>query len=490
MNRPRFTFLDETTIGDVLHEAYRLLWNPGVLLYSENILNLLCEAGATIETAGDGNGVARIPLELVRLALSSVPSSFYLYGADGKRHVHYGGERVQFTPGSAAIEILDPGRTHTRAPVTRDLVNATRLTDALDVFEAMSTCLVSSDVPEAISDLYRLYVTLQHTGKPVITGTFGPGSWSVMYAMLAAVVGGEEALAAKPRAIFDVCPLSPLRWTAESIDTLYDCARHDVPVQIVATPLAGATAPVTLLGAVVQHAAETLSGIVIHQLVKPGAPVVWGGLPAAFDMRAGTTATGAIETMMLNVACAQVGQHLGIPTHAYLGLSDAKLLDMQAGFETGMGAILGTLAQINMISGPGILDFVRVFSLEKLVIDAETVRMVRRLREGMVQRDVPVALDLIRSVGHSGSFLTQEHTVAWFREELLFTSPVIDRDARAIWEVNGSPGMISRARARIETLFSDREPYALPDEAARKLDEIMLDAARMHGMEQLPAQEE
>ncbi|MBN1287815.1 MAG: trimethylamine methyltransferase family protein [Anaerolineae bacterium] len=487
MNRPRFTFLDETTIADVLYEAYRLLWDPGVLLYSEDAADLLREAGATVENPDvHGAQVARIPLELARVALSAVPSSFDLYGADGGRRVHYGGDCVQFNPGSAAIEVLDPGATQTRQPVTADLVRATRLADALDAFDAASTCLVSSDVPEAVGDMYRLYIALKHTGKPVVTGAFGVGTWPRMYEMLVAAAGGEDALAAKPRAIFDVCPLSPLRWSAESSGDLLDCARHGVPAQIVTTPLAGATAPVTLLGVVVQHAAETLSGVVLHQLAKPGAPVVWGGLPAAFDMKTGTTATGAVETMMLNIACAQVGQYLGLPTQAYLGLSDAKVLDMQAGFETGMGALLGALACVNMISGPGVLDFVRVFSLEKLVIDAEIVQMVRRLHEGMVQRDAPIALDLIRAVGHGGAFLTEPHTVDWFREELLFPSPVIDRDARTIWEAKGSPGMISRARTRVETLLAERAPYEPPGDVARALDEIMLGAAKMHGMEKLP----
>ena len=134
-----------------------------------------------------------------------------------------------------------------------------------------------------------------------------------------------------------------------------------------------------------QHAAECLSGIVIHQLAQPGAPIVWGGAPAIFDMRSGVTPMGAIETAMIDVCYAQVGKALGLPTHTYLGASDAKLVDAQAGMESGMSALMGGLAGINMISGAGMLDFLACFSVEKLVIDAEAIAMTKRLLRGVSQ---------------------------------------------------------------------------------------------------------
>jgi trimethylamine--corrinoid protein Co-methyltransferase len=149
-------------------------------------------------------------------------------------------------------------------------------------------------------------------------------------------------------------------------------ARAGVPAEIVSMPLAGAAAPVTLLGAVTQHAAECLSGITIHQLAHAGSPIVWGGAPSTFDMRKGGTPFGSVETAMIDSSYAQVGKSLGLPTHAYLGATESKLLDMQAGLESGMGALVGALSGINMISGSGMLDSL-LCRAEKLISGAEGI---------------------------------------------------------------------------------------------------------------------
>jgi trimethylamine--corrinoid protein Co-methyltransferase len=304
--------------------------------------------------------------------------------------------------------------------------------------------------------------------------------------LLVAVVGSEEALAAKPRAVFDVCPSPPLLWSEITCENLMDCAQYNIPAELVSMPLAGATGPATLLGSVVQHAAECLSGVTIHQLANPGAPIVWGGSPAAFDMRTGTTPMGAIETMMIDCSYAEVGKYLSLPTHAYLGMSDAKVVDGQCGFESGIGAVLGALTGVNMISGPGMLDFESCFSLEKLVIDAEIVGMAKRLVTGMVERETPLALEVIRQVGHKGDFLTTPHTRRWFREELFIPSPVVDRDFRRNWEAKGSLDAAERAHRRVEEIIGAHSPRELPAEVVQELETIALRAAQSAGMDCLP----
>ena len=175
-----------------------------------------------------------------------------------------------------------------------------------------------------------------------------------------------------------------------------------MPAEIVSVPLAGAAAPVTLAGAAVQHAAECLTGVTISQLAEPGAPVVWGGAPSIFDMRTGTTPMGAVETAMIDLACAEVGKSLGLPTHAYLGGSDAKCVDAQAGMESGIAILLGALGGINMISGAGMLDFLGCQSAEKLVLDAEAIASARRLLDGIEARTESLAVGMFERVGLAG----------------------------------------------------------------------------------------
>src|SRR5512141_2714449 len=223
-----------------------------------------------------------------------------------------------------------------------------------------------------------------------------------MIDMLAGCAGGREALAAQPQAVFDACPNPPLTWGNFGADNLIALARAGMPAEIVSMPLAGAAAPVTLLGSITQHAAECLSGITIHQLAKPGSPIVWGGAPAIFDMRKGTTPMGAVETAMIDSAYAQVGKSLDLPTHCYLGTSDAKIVDAQAGLESGVTAIIGALAGINMISGAGMLDFLACQSPEKLVVDAEAVAMAQRLVAGVEVRTDTLATAFFEGVNFKG----------------------------------------------------------------------------------------
>jgi trimethylamine--corrinoid protein Co-methyltransferase len=486
MLRPKLELLNRETIERIVAEAYELLWDPGVRIHSDEALGLLAEARATVDFEAR---VAQIPAELARQAVESAPSSFHLYDASGEPVVHYGDDDVQFDPGSAAIHILDHGAVRSRPPVTADFVRYIKLAEVLPELDAVSTALVCADVPESMADLYRLYLVLRYAVKPVVTGAFAVETWSVMHDLLVAVAGSAETLAEKPLAVFDVCPSPPLLWSEITCQNLIDCARARVPAELVSMPLAGATGPATLVGSVVQHAAESLSGLTIHQLARAGSPIVWGGSPAAFDMRTGTTPMGAIETLMIDCAYAQVGKYLDLPTHAYMGMSDAKIVDGQAGLESGIGTIMAALAGVNMVSGAGMMDFESCFSLEKLVIDHEIIGMARRLVRGMDCSEDPLATAIIQQVGHKGNFLATKHTLGWFQKELFMPSAVIDRDTRQAWEEKGARDATQRAHERVEELIATYEPRELPPEVIRELEDITLQAAKAAGLDKLPSLE-
>jgi len=486
MPRPKLELLERETIERIVAEAYELLWDPGVRIHSDEALGLLADAGATVDLEAR---VAQTPAELARQAVESAPSSFHLYDASGEPVVHYGDDDVQFDPGSAAIHILEHGEVRSRPPITADFVRYIKLAEVLPELDAVSTALVCADVPESMADLYRLYLVLRYAVKPVVTGAFAVETWSVMHDLLVAVAGSAEALAEKPLAVFDVCPSPPLLWSEITCQNLMDCARAGVPAELVSMPLVGATGPATLVGSVVQHAAENLSGLAIHQLAKAGSPIVWGGSPAAFDMRTGTTPMGAIETLMIDCAYAQVGKYLDLPTHAYMGMSDAKVVDGQAGLESGIGTIMAALAGVNMVSGAGMMDFESCFSLEKLVIDHEIIGMARRLVRGMDCSEDPLATAIIQQVGHKGNFLATRHTRQWFQKELFMPSTVIDRDTRQAWEEKGARDATQRAHERVEELIATYEPRELALEVVKELEDITLRAAKAAGLDKLPSLE-
>jgi trimethylamine--corrinoid protein Co-methyltransferase len=473
--RPSLQLLDRSLVSRIREEALELLAQPGVRVASPCARELLAGAGAQVN-----DGIVRISRALVMHALESVPKEFWLYNRQGERVVHYGGDCVQFDPGSSCLNILDAETQRPRSAQTADLARLVQVAEMLPEYAAQSTAMVCNDVPQEIGDFYRLFVVLSHSNKPVVTGAFSARTLQAMFDLLVADAGGDASLREEPRAVFDVCPSPPLNWSEFASENLVQLARAGVPAEMVSMPLAGATAPITLAGSVVQHAAECLSGITIHQLASPGAPIVWGGAPAIFDMSTGGTPMGAIETAMLNCACAQVGKSLGLPTHGYMVATDSRLVDAQAGMESSMSAIMGALTGINMISGGGMLDSLACHSIEKLVIDAEAIASAMRLIGGIEPRSEKMATHVFSEIGLSGEFLKLKETRALFRTEQHFPSSVIERGADPAAEGN-SLSTFERARARVEELLeSYQRPSIEPEKEAAMRAIVSREEARVN----------
>ena len=482
--QPQLRILSPELIPQIIDEAFQLMVNPGIKVQLKEARQLLEQAGASLD---EEQQVVHIPEQLARQALQSVPQNFYLYNQDGEAAVHYGGDSVHFDPGSSGVNVLDPESLQHRPATTTDLVKVIKIADSLWQYDAQSTALVCSEIPKEIGDLYRLYLVLLFSKKPVVTGAFTTQNTAKMIDMLAIFAGGRAALAQKPTAVFDVCPSPPLIWSQFGAQSLIDLARAGVPAQIVSMPLAGAAAPVTLLGSVVQHAAECISGMTIHQLAQPGSPIVWGGAPAIMDMRQGTTPMGAVETAMIDAAYAQVGKSFGFPTHTYLGASDSKLVDYQAGMESSTTAMIGALAGINMISGAGMLDFLACMSPEKLLIDAEAIGMAKRMLKGMLVHTETLATGMFEGINFKGEFLKQRLTRQLIKEEQYLPSPVVDRGSIRTWEQMGATDTFARAKSQLNKLLAAYQPPDLPSGKAAELQDMVTVWANEAGMDQLPA---
>lgn len=484
--RPRLQLLDGALVDRILDEARDVLATVGVEIHNDDVLALLADHGARVD--GTTRRV-RIPETLVDRALATAPAAIRLYDVLGIQTHDLSGANVHFAPGSAAILVLDPASGTMRRPTTADYIEHVKVVSGLANIAAQSTALIPADVSETIQDSYRLFLSLLYGEKPVVTGAFTIESFDVMRAMQVAVRGSEQALRDKPLTIFSCCPTAPLKWSETTSQNLVDCARSGIPAELVSMPLAGFMAPVTLVGTLVAHAAETLSGYVIGQLAAPGAPILWGGSPAIFDVRYETTPMGAIETMMIDCAYNEIGKHLGLPTQAYISLSDAKRLDAQAGLETGMGAVLAAASGINSVSGPGMLDFESCQSLEKLVLDDVICGMALRLARGIEPRDDFPAVPRFSELLDEGHLLISEHTRRHLRDEITFPGPLIDRANRARWQEEGSLSLGERARREVERLLTGYRPSRLPAETARELVRLMEAEAGRAGMPGLPVRD-
>jgi trimethylamine--corrinoid protein Co-methyltransferase len=487
--QPKLTLLSDEMIVKILEEAYELLRCPAVKVQNPEARDLLAAAGAILYP---DNQVIGFPAALVHKALESVPREFYLYDYDGNPVVHYGGDAVHFDPGSSGIAMLNPETLEHDTTETSHLIRLLKVAEQLSQYDAQSTAVICHEVPKDIQDSYRLYLALLYSKKPIVTGAFTNKTVQEMIDMLVLFAGSAEVAREKPRAVFDVCPAPPLIWSNFGAGNLIALAKAGIPAEIVSVPLAGAAAPVTMLGTITQHTAECLAGITIHQLANPGSPIVWGGAAAIFDMRKGATPMGAVETAMLDCSYAQVAKSLNMPTHTYLGATDSKLVDAQAGLESGITAMVGALSGINMISGSGMLDFLACHSAEKLVIDAEGISMAKRMVKGVQQHTETLATgfydEKINFKG--GDFLKQKITMKLFREEQILPGMVIDRDSTRAWKAAGSLDAFGRAKLRVnELLASYRRPELDPVKESQ-LHTYMLSLAQKAGLEQLPELED
>ncbi len=484
--RPTLRFLDDQLITQILDEARNLLQTLGLTIHNPEVLSLLGDHGADVDLKTEHATLSDV---IIDQALATAPGSFKLYDVLGNQTHDFSGNKVHFTPGSAAINILDHATGEVRRPTTVDYVRYAKLMGSLNDIAAQSTAFVPDDVPDPISDSYRLFLSLLFCEKPVVTGAFSSEGFEVIRDLQLIVRGGGAELKQKPLTVLSCCPTPALKWSHATSQNLLDCARASIPVEFISMPLSGFVGPVTVVGTLIQHTAETLSGVVISQLANPGTPMLYGGAPAIFDIRYETTPFGAMETMMTDCAFTEIGKFLKLPTQAYTAMSDSKRLDAQGGLETGMGATLGALAGTNNISGPGILDFINCQSLEKLVVDNEICGMTFRMLEGIQPREDFPALPIFQELLRDKHLIIADHTRRHLRDEIHFPGPTINRANRARFEDEGGLSLGDRASGEVERVIQEFEPTQLADEVRAQLIERMEGAARASGMDTLPSRE-
>jgi trimethylamine--corrinoid protein Co-methyltransferase len=448
--RPTLRVVPDELITQILAEAKRILAEIGIDVRGGRMRELLLEHGLHMrDTAGDGPRVL-FPPQVVERAIATVPRSFTLYTRDGRPHATLGGERVHFVPGSSGLKMLDFRTGETRLAHTRDFIEYVRLCDGLEHIAYLATAFSTNDIEPQVSDAWRLYLCLINSLKPVVSGAFTEHGTPRMAEMMALFRADRADLRARPLSIFTITATGFYRYSEDSCQNLMDCAEWGIPVEIVPVTLMGLIAPVTLVGATVMHVADVLAGLTMAQLVRPGHPVLFGGAPAAFHMKTAQSPMAAVESLYLDTAYVAVAKRLGLPTQSYMALSEGKFIDAQAGAETFGSALLAALSGVNSVSGPGMLDYVLTFSLEKLVLDNELCgQALHFVRDYAVKEDLPT-VDLVRQLLNEKHLLTSEHTLKYWPRELYLPGPVFDRTNREQWAKEGGRDLGQRMKAEVE----------------------------------------
>jgi trimethylamine--corrinoid protein Co-methyltransferase len=483
--RASLRMLDPGLITRIVDEALSVLERNGVLIEDPDARGKLEKVGLPADP--DDHRV-RLPRAVVEQALATAPSSVTLHSRDGEPYATLEGDRVHFVPASSALRVLDRKTQEPREAKTPDFVEYVKLADGLKNIDYLSTAFIPKDLPQDIADVWRLYLVLAYSRRPIVSGAFT--AWGVprMGEVMSFFRSDREDLVRKPMAIFTCCPNTPLRWGEDPICNILDCAEWGIPIEVVPVLLLGMISPATTVGALVLHTAEVISGLTMAQRVRPGTPVVFGGAPASFHMQLMTNPMTAVEALQLYCGYAQVAKHLKLPCQAYMALSDSKFNDPQAGMETGVGAFLAALAGVNSVSGPGMLDYVNCFSFEKLVFDDEVVAHAKRfVRPVEVREDLPAAA-LMDELVRDKHLMMSEHTLAHWPEELYLPGPMVDRTNWDQWETQGSKNWRVRANEVIDETLAAYEESPLEQRLHDEIQDLLRRTCKEEGVK-LPALE-
>lgn len=465
-NFPTLRMLDDNAIEEIHESALDILENCGIYFNCEEALSILKDAGCIVNF---DTQIARIPRDLVIKCVETTPDSVKLYDRDGNFYRELKGNASNFYPGSCPKNMLDRDGITVRPALAEDMRNIAKIAEYTPQYNFVSASVVCNEAPFEIGDTYIYYNVMNNSTKPIMGGGVDvPGTYRT-FEMIKALRESEKDTREKPYTIFDICPAPPLKWSEISSHNIIDCANLDIPICLISVPMAGVGSPVSIAGSILQHTAETLSGIVLAQVIKPGLPMVYGGAPCTFDMRTTYTPMSALESTMITTGYSLMGKYYGMPTHTYAALSDSKVVDYQAGSETMRSALGVTMAGVNNIAGAGGLNVIAEQCLEKLVIDAQEIAMVQRFARGICVDTETLALDLIKKVGPGGDFLGEEHTFRLFREEHCIVNDIVQKQERSHWERDGKRTILQRAGEEVDRIL------ALPD---KHLDQKHLKAVK------------
>jgi trimethylamine--corrinoid protein Co-methyltransferase len=466
--------------GDVerIHEAaLALLENPGIFSESSLFLEIFARGGARVDR---DRRVITLPREMVEAALRSAPRSFVLYGRNDPQmdlllepgRVYYG------MGGTSEPMFFDYGLWRPRRPTKADMIASTRVGHALPNIDFVQTLCMSGDYPTDVIFFHDFDAIFRNTTKPTVINILERPFTVRLLEMAAAASGGEDALRERPSVLGIVTPVSPLK-IAVMNEGLVDAVEAGVPILYSPGPLMGATGPATLAGTLALTTAEVLFGLVLVQLIKPGAPVVLKPDTDVFDMRTTQCTYGSPEQALGKAIMAQIARHYGLPIYGLGGGVEAKVPDAEAASEAMMNLLLNGLAGMTLSQSLGTLSFGQYGSPEMVVICDELVHMVKRVLAPVTVNDDTLAVEVIREVGQGGSFLGHEHTGRYFRQELFFPR-LFRRQTIDGWLESGAPMAHQVAHARVEEILATAGPVELAPGADRALEEALRRAVAEH----------
>ena len=457
---------------DSIHYAtLQILQDTGVKVLNEKALEVFHGGGCGIERF-EGYGIVKIPSYVVEECTFWAPRTIVYDGRNPKDDFVAEPNRVGFTTFGGCINVIDPQTRKLRRATKQDCADLSRLCDYLDEICVAERHVNSTDVPDGTISVHNLEAMITNTGKHIFIGADSARPLQVMVELAAASVGGMENFRKRPVFTVNVCPISPLTLPNNTCEVIMEAARLGLGVVAMPMALSGGTSSATLAGTLVTHNAEVLSSIVLAQLSQKGMPCTYASTSTILDLRFGTSAIGSPEYGMINASIAKLARYYRLPSFVGGGASDSKLPDVQSGYEFTLSATMSALAGANIIFGSGVLEQGLTIDFARIVLDAEMIRMIQIAIKGIEITDEKLAMDVIHEVGHTGTYITHEHSLRSMRSQS--QTKLFDRRSRSDWmERTAGKELRDRAYETAAEILANHQPFTLPDGAAEAMGGIV-----------------
>lgn len=463
---PQFSVLSEDQKESIFNGVIEILQRTGLDVRHEGARDLLKEHGCLI----DGS-IVKIPPQLVRKSLSTVPPVTVIYNWDGSGKIRIEKNRVYFGPGPTNPNFIDPETMERRKYLKKDPSIVARVCDALPNIGFVQSLGSISDVTGSLADVYEFAEMITNTAKPIMSWAFSRDTCRDIHKIAIAMAGGEEKFKRCPNYIYYGEPISPLLSDFNAMDKVMYCAENRIPQVYTPCCIGGATVPATHAGHLVCAMSESMLGVVVSQLINPGTCVIMGGVQSILDMQYSVYAYGAPELSLLSAALTEMAKYVGLPMFSTAGCTDAKTMDSQAAIEATLSIHSAMLSGPNFVHDVGYTESGMTGSVFQLTLGDEIIGMSRLIAGGVEVNEETMAVKEICNVGPGGHYLYENHTMKHFRSH--WQPTLMDRKSFEDWEEDGSTTMKDRIIKKVRNIIATHKGPEVPKEAKKKINEIL-----------------
>ena len=464
---PFVRMLSDEQVEAIHRASLDILGRTGIVVKHEEARRLLLAAGAW-----ESEGRIKLPERLVTEAIASAPSRIPMHNRLGALTMPLELGKVFFGTGSDCIFTIDLETGERRRTTAEDVERIARLSDGLDQIDFVMSMAHPSEVPPEDAYLYGFVGMLRGSTKPIVYTASDRRDMEDIYEIACAVAGGEEALRERPFLLHYAEPISPLLFPPESVDKLLFCAEKGIPVAYIPSPNTGGGGPITMAGALALGNAESLVGLVLAQLVRPGAPFLYGMNIAALDMKSAIVSYGAPEWATTMPAWTDLARFYGLPVWGAAGATDSKVVDAQAGIEATITIMMAFLSRCTLVHDVGYIEYGSTSSMEMVVIADEIIRDVRHIVGGVEVSERTLAREAIHRARPGGGFLADDHTLKNWRWAQ-WRPLLLDRMRYGEWMERGGKDMTARANERARQVLAEHEVEPLPGDVERVIQKVL-----------------